>query len=370
MGNKKTPFRHDYVGSFLRPQKLKEARKDFEAGKIDRAALTAVEDECIRELVAKQKELGYEVITDGEFRRATWHLDFMWAFAGIGHRPTKTGLPFHGEQAMIDDTYLTGKLYLDGEHPFVGHFRFVQTLEDDNTVAKMTIPAPAQFLAQLIMPFAVENTRKFYPEDGELIEDLVAGYKKVIEQLYEAGCRNLQLDDCTWGMLADPRVAMFYGSEEGVDRIKELYLTVNNRVLADRPADLTVNTHVCRGNFHSTYANSGAYNAVADYLLAKENVDAFYLEYDDARSGGQKPLRVVCDRSDALVDERHRQLFRKHLRVACALIIALVGVADGKIGRLDDDLRLEQIDLGERDLDPARRRQPVNGIQHKARPFT
>ncbi len=293
MGNKKTPFRHDYVGSFLRPQKLKEARKDFEAGKIDRAALTAVEDECIRELVAKQKELGYEVITDGEFRRATWHLDFMWAFAGIGHRPTKTGLPFHGEQAMIDDTYLTGKLYLDGEHPFVGHFRFVQALEDENTVAKMTIPAPAQFLAQLIMPFAVENTRKFYPEDGELIEDLVAGYKKVIEQLYEAGCRNLQLDDCTWGMLADPHVAMFYGSEEGVDRIKELYLTVNNRILADRPADLTVNTHVCRGNFHSTYANSGAYNAVADYLLAKENVDAFYLEFDDARSGGFDPLAKV-----------------------------------------------------------------------------
>ena len=294
MSNAKTPFRHDFVGSFLRPQKLKEARKEFEAGTIDRAALTAVEDECIRELVAKQKELGYGVITDGEFRRATWHLDFMWGFSGIGHHPTTRGLPFHGEQAMIDDTYLTGKLFLKGEHPFVAHWRFLQALEDENTVAKQTIPAPAQFLAQLIMPFAVENTRKFYPEDSELIEDLIAAYKKVIEQLYEAGCRNLQLDDCTWGMLSDPHVAMFYGSEEGVDRIKELYLTVNNRVLADRPADLTVNTHVCRGNFHSTYANSGAYNAVADYLLAKENVDAFYLEFDDERSGGFDPLAKVA----------------------------------------------------------------------------
>ena len=294
MGIEKTPFRYDYVGSFLRPAKLKKARAEFEAGKIDRAPLTGVEDECIRELVAKQKELGFTVITDGEFRRATWHLDFMWGFEGIGHHPTTRGLPFHGEQAMIDDTYLTGKLYVKGEHPFVAHWRFLQSLEDENTVAKQTIPAPAQFLAQLIMPFAVENTRKFYAEDGELIEDLIAAYKKVIEQLYEAGCRNLQLDDCTWGMLSDPHVAMFYGSEEGVDRIKELYLTVNNRVLADRPADLTVNTHVCRGNFHSTYANSGAYNAVADYLLAKENVDAFYLEFDDERSGGFDPLAKVA----------------------------------------------------------------------------
>ena len=294
MGIGNTPFRYDYVGSFLRPAKLKKARAEFGEGKIGSAQLKAVEDECILELVAKQKELGYRVITDGEFRRATWHLDFMWGFEGIGHHPTKTGLPFHGEQAMIDDTYLTGKLYLRGEHPFVEHFRFVKALEDENTIAKQTIPAPAQFLAQLIMPFAVENIRKFYAEDGELIEDLIAAYKKVIEQLYEAGCRNLQLDDCTWGMLSDPHVALFYGSEEGVDRIKELYLTVNNRVLADRPADLTVNTHVCRGNFHSTYANSGAYNAVADYLLAKENVDAFYLEFDDERSGGFDPLAKVA----------------------------------------------------------------------------
>ena len=130
--SKNTPFRYDYVGSFLRPEKLKKARRQFNEGKIDAAALKKVEDEAITELVSKIKELGYHVITDGEFRRATWHLDFMWGFDGIGHTPTKTGLPFHGEAAMVDDTYIVGKIGLTGEHPFVDHFRFVKTENDDN----------------------------------------------------------------------------------------------------------------------------------------------------------------------------------------------------------------------------------------------
>lgn len=294
MSRLSTPFHYDYVGSFLRPAALKEARLAYEAGKIGKAELTQIEDDCIRALVAKQKELGYHVITDGEFRRATWHLDFMWGFDGVGHKPTETGLPFHGEQAMIDDTYLTGKISLRSEHPFVSHFRFVKALEDDNTVAKQTIPAPAQFLAQLTMPFAVENTRNYYAADAELIADLVAAYKEVIKQLYDAGCRNLQLDDCTWGMLVDPRVSLFYGTEgSGLDGVKETYLTINNLVIEGKPEDMVINTHVCRGNFHSTYANSGAYNDVSEYLFARENVDAFYLEFDDERSGGFEPLAKV-----------------------------------------------------------------------------
>ena len=131
MSNLQTPFRYDFVGSFLRPEKLKKARRQFNEGKIDAAALKKVEDEAITELVSKIKELGYHVITDGEFRRATWHLDFMWGFDGIGHTPTKTGLPFHGEAAMVDDTYIVGKIGLTGEHPFVDHFRFVKALEDE-----------------------------------------------------------------------------------------------------------------------------------------------------------------------------------------------------------------------------------------------
>ena len=148
-----TPFRYDYVGSFLRPAKLKQARLDQAAGKISRNDLTLIENECITDLVGKIKKIGYHVITDGEFRRSAWHLDFMWAFNGVGHSPTKTGLPFHDEAAMIDDTYLTGKVSLTGRHPFVEHFKFVKQFEDANTVAKQTIPAPAQFLqVQFLRP--------------------------------------------------------------------------------------------------------------------------------------------------------------------------------------------------------------------------
>ena len=126
MSNLYAPFRYDYVGSFLRPAELKKARADYEAGAITADQLKAVEDQCITELVAKQKAAGYHVITDGEFRRATWHLDFMWGFDGVGHKKMNTVLPFHGEAAMIDDTFVTGRIGLSGEHPFVDHFRYVK----------------------------------------------------------------------------------------------------------------------------------------------------------------------------------------------------------------------------------------------------
>ena len=303
MNKTNTPFRYDYVGSFLRPAALKQARADFQSGRIDAAALKAVEDDAIRDLVAKQKAAGYHVITDGEFRRATWHLDFMWGFHGVGHTPTKTGLPFQGEAAMLDDTYLTGKVSVD-EHPFVEHFRFVKALEDENTVAKLTIPAPAQFLEQMVMPFAMENTKRFYPSVQELMDDLAAGYRKVIADVYAAGCRNLQFDDCSWGMLVDPRACMIFDTDaKGLEEIKEQMLTVNNMAIGGKPDDLVINTHVCRGNFHSTYASSGAYDSVAKTLLARENVNAYYLEFDDARSGNYFALGVKLVDFDTLLAE-------------------------------------------------------------------
>ena len=294
MSNLQTPFRYDFVGSFLRPEKLKKARRQFNEGKIDAAALKKVEDEAITELVSKIKELGYHVITDGEFRRATWHLDFMWGFDGIGHTPTKTGLPFHGEAAMVDDTYIVGKIGLTGEHPFVDHFRFVKALEDENTVAKQTIPSPAQFLAQFTMPFNRGCTEKHYPNEQELVNDIVAAYGKVIDDLYAAGCRNLQLDDCTWGMFADKIGHTLYGTtREGIVEFQKAHKDINNKVIANAPKDMIINTHVCRGNFHSTYASEGAYDSVADILFGEENVDAYFLEFDDERSGGFAPLAKV-----------------------------------------------------------------------------
>ena len=294
MSNLQTPFRYDFVGSFLRPEKLKKARRQFDEGKIDAAALKKVEDEAITELVSKIKELGYHVITDGEFRRATWHLDFMWGFDGIGHTPTKTGLPFHGEAAMVDDTYIVGKIGLTGEHPFVDHFRFVKALEDENTVAKQTIPSPAQFLAQFTMPFNRGCTEKHYPNEQELVNDIVAAYGKVIDDLYAAGCRNLQLDDCTWGMFADKIGHTLYGTtREGIVEFQKAHKDINDKVIANAPKDMIINTHVCRGNFHSTYASEGAYDSVADILFGEEDVNAYFLEFDDERSGGFAPLAKV-----------------------------------------------------------------------------
>ena len=294
MSNLQTPFRYDFVGSFLRPEKLKKARRQFNEGKIDAAALKKVEDEAITELVSKIKELGYHVITDGEFRRATWHLDFMWGFDGIGHTPTKTGLPFHGEAAMVDDTYIVGKIGLTGEHPFVDHFRFVKALEDENTVAKQTIPSPAQFLAQFTMPFNRGCTEKHYPNEQELVNDIVAAYGKVIDDLYAAGCRNIQLDDCTWGMFADKIGHTLYGTtREGIVEFQKAHKDINDKVIANAPKDMIINTHVCRGNFHSTYASEGAYDSVADILFGEENVNAYFLEFDDERSGGFAPLAKV-----------------------------------------------------------------------------
>ncbi len=294
MSNVTTPCRYDFVGSFLRPARLKKARRSFDEGKVSYEELKKVEDDAITELIEKTKELGYHVITDGEFRRATWHLDFMWGFDGIGHTPTTTGLPFHGEAAMVDDTFIDGKVGISGEHPFVEHFRFVKAFEDENTVAKQTMPSPAQFYAQFTMPFNHEQTEKFYATDEELAADIVKAYGKVIDDLYAAGCRNIQLDDCTWGMLADKTGPMLYGTTpEGAVEVQKRHKDINNQVIANAPEDMIINTHVCRGNFHSTYANSGAYDPVAEVLFGEENINAYFLEFDDERSGGFEPLSKV-----------------------------------------------------------------------------
>lgn len=294
MSELKTPFRYDYVGSFLRPEELKKARRQFDEGNISYEELKVVEDKAIAELIGKLKSLGYHAITDGEFRRATWHLDFMWGFDGVGHTPTKTGLPFHGEAAMVDDTYLVGKVGIVKEHPFVEHFRFVKQFEDEQTVAKQTVPSPAQFLAQFTMPFNRYATEQYYTSDEELVKDIVNAYGKVIDDLYAAGCRNLQFDDCTWGMMADKTGHLAYGTtQEGLLEVQKAHKDINNLVIANAPKDMVINTHVCRGNFHSTYANSGAYDSVADVLFGEENVNAYYLEYDDERSGGFGPLAKV-----------------------------------------------------------------------------
>ena len=293
MSTLKTPFRYDFVGSFLRPQALKDAKAAYQDGQITKEAFDKVVNEEITKVVAKQKELGFHVITDGEFRRTFWHLDFMWGFEGVEHENTGNGVRFDAELAVLDDTYLVGKIKAK-PHPFVEYFKFLKQFEDENTVAKYTIPAPAQMLQQLIVPANFESTRKFYPTNEELIQDIGKGYQEVIRQFYEAGCRNLQLDDCTWGAIVGEAAKQRYKSL-GIDleEVKAQLLEVNNLALEEKPEDMVITSHICRGNYHSTFFTSGPYDSVADYVFAKEKVDALFLEYDDDRSGGFAPLAKV-----------------------------------------------------------------------------
>ncbi len=288
-----TPFRADVVGSFLRPEALKKARKDFEEGRITATQLREIEDQLITDLIAKQKAHGLKAITDGEFRRAYWHLDFMWGFEGIEHIELAHGYQFHGEETTKGSIRLTGRIG-GHAHPFVEDYKFVKQFEEEGIVAKQTLPAPAQLLAELFRGDNTLDTLRVYPDGGQLEHDIAAAYRQVILDLYAAGCRNVQLDDCTWGMIVDgdywkSKMNANFSLETDAER----YLRVNNLALENLPDDLVVNTHVCRGNYHSTYACRGAYDPVAPYLFARANVDAFYLEFDDERSGGFEPLKYV-----------------------------------------------------------------------------
>uniref|UniRef100_A0AB33J5S5 5-methyltetrahydropteroyltriglutamate--homocysteine S-methyltransferase n=1 Tax=Prevotella sp. GTC17259 TaxID=3236795 RepID=A0AB33J5S5_9BACT len=289
----KAPFSADIVGSFLRPEELKAARAKYANGEIGDAELKAVEDRLIKELIERQIASGLHVITDGEFRRSYWHLDFMWGLQGIEHIELDHGYFFHGEETTKGSAKLVGKI--SGEnHPFVEHFKYVKQFERQGVVARQTIPAPAQTLAELFRGENGKQTESVYPNFDELVEDLAAAYRTVIRDLYDAGCRNIQFDDCTWGMIVDDDFwKLMAGTGFTVEGEALKYLRVNNLALEGRPADLTINTHVCRGNYHSTYACKGGYDAIAPYLFAHENVDAFYLEFDDERSGGFEPLKYI-----------------------------------------------------------------------------
>ncbi len=293
MSRLKTPFRYDYVGSFLRPEELISMRKNFEDGKITAEELKAAEDRCIADLVTKQKAAGYHVITDGEFRRKSWHLDFMWGLNGVERIELDHGYFFHGMETYHTSVEVTGKI--TGEsHPFVDHYKFLRQFEDENTVAKQTIPAPAQMLSELFRADNAEKTRDVYPDYEQLVQDIAAAYRTVIRELYEAGCRNIQLDDCTWGMVVDSEYwEKKLGAGADIEEEARKYLRINNLAIEGKPEDLVINTHVCRGNYQSTYAASGPYDKIAPILFSDENAEAFYLEYDDERSGGFEPLKYV-----------------------------------------------------------------------------
>lgn len=294
----KAPFRVDHVGSYLRPKELVEAREKFSKGELSKEELTKVEDKLIAELVEKQIAAGLKGVTDGEFRRAYWHLDFFWGLNGIEHVQGEKGYAFKGIETKPDTAKVSGKI--SGEnHPFVEHFKYLRDItKDKDVVVKLTIPSPSQLYFELIRTEDhIKSYEQFYSNFDELKAAIVAAYKQVINDLYNEGLRVLQFDDCTWGALADDGFANRFRDERPLEEVRRDYaarcLALNNEVIEGKPEDLVINTHVCRGNFASKWISQGGYQNVEDELLAGENVDAYYLEYDTDRAGNFKPLAKV-----------------------------------------------------------------------------
>jgi methionine synthase II (cobalamin-independent) len=291
----KAPFRYDMVGSFLRPQSIRTARRQLADGKIGQAQLKAIEDGEIRNLVEKEKKSGLKAVTDGEFRRSYWHLDFFWGFDGVEHNVMEHGYFFHGEETRADSARLCGKIRFTS-HPFLEHYRFLKEAAGNGVIAKQTIPSPAQFYAELTRGDNEKKIGLYYADREALYRDICTAYRRAILAFYEIGCRSIQLDDCTWGMLCDRSFwSRMAGDGYRPEELQQLYLRLNNEAIEDLPDDLTVTTHVCRGNYHSTWATSGGYEPVADALLGGENVSAYYLEFDTERAGDFSPLKKVSD---------------------------------------------------------------------------
>jgi 5-methyltetrahydropteroyltriglutamate--homocysteine methyltransferase len=289
------PFRADHVGSLLRPPELLAARADFDAGKTDVAALKAAEDAAIRDAVALQREVGLTGATDGEFRRASWHMDFIYSLGGIT-RVEEEGLhvQFHNDEGGIEfnppASRVEERIHLDGTI-FGEAFTFLRDTVADGQVPKLTIPSPSMVHYRGGREAISEEV---YPDLDAFWDDLTAAYAKEIAGLHGLGCRYLQLDDTSLAYMNDPAQREFVRSRGGdPEHQHETYIANINKALADRPADLAITTHLCRGNHNSSWVASGGYDFVAEPLFNDLQVDGFFLEYDDERSGTFEPLRFV-----------------------------------------------------------------------------
>jgi 5-methyltetrahydropteroyltriglutamate--homocysteine methyltransferase len=288
MTRTKPPFRADHVGSFLRPAALKEARAKREKGAISQAELKAVEDREIEKIVAKQEEIGLKLATDGEFRRSWWHFDFLGMLDGVELYEADQGIQFQGVQTKAHSLRIVGKLGFS-DHPMVEHFKFLKS--HTKVTPKMTIPAPP------VLHFRLAKdgiSKKVYPDLDGFFHDLGETYKKAVKAFYDAGCRYLQFDDTVWAYLcSQEELRKARERMANVDELQPIYARVINTALEARPADMTITTHVCRGNFRSTWIAEGGYEPVAETLLGRLNYDGYFLEYDTERAGGFEPLRFL-----------------------------------------------------------------------------
>jgi 5-methyltetrahydropteroyltriglutamate--homocysteine methyltransferase len=288
MTRTRPPFRADVVGSILRTAPLKEARAKREKGEISADELKQVEDREIEKIIKKQEEVGLKVATDGEFRRSWWHFDFYGMLDGVEIYELDHGIQFQGVQTKPRSIRITGKLGFSS-HPMLEHFKFLKA--HTRLTPKMCIPSPATLHFRL-EPNAVAT--KEYADRDAIFEDLAKTYRQAIRGFYDAGCRYLQFDDTAWAYLCS-QAELKKARERGLnaDRLAADYGRVINAALDGKPADMVVTTHVCRGNFRSTWIAEGGYEPVAETLLGTLNYDGYFLEYDTARAGGFEPLRFL-----------------------------------------------------------------------------
>src|ERR1700677_2335791 len=292
MQRTQAPFRADEVGSLLRPPKIKEARARLEKGEISAEDLRKIEDVEIEKVVHRQASTGLRLATDGEFRRSWWHFDFLKGLTGCELFHPDTGIQFAGVQTRHDAIPVVGKLDFPDHHPMLDHFRFLKKQADTaHVTAKMTIPS------SVVLHFRGGRKsilNQVYPDDDAFYEDLGRTYRKAVKAFYDAGCRYLQFDDTVWAYLCS-QDELNKARERGdsLDGLQHVYARVINYALAERPADMTITTHVCRGNFRSTWISSGGYEPVAETMLAGTNYDGYFLEYDSERAGGFEPLRYL-----------------------------------------------------------------------------
>ena len=288
MQRTRPPFRADMVGSLLRTKRLADARAQRDRGEIDATALRQIEDEEIKALAKKQEAIGLQAVTDGEYRRSWWHYDFLWNLDGVEKVTLEQGIQFAGVQTKAEAPRVTGKIGFS-DHPFLEHFRFLAA--NTSHVAKMTIPSPSML--------HYRGGRKMiqmglYPDMAEYYADLGKAYNKAVKAFYDAGCRYLQLDDTSLSYFCDPEQRKMLAERgDDPDKLIQTYKEMLNAATRGRPADMVITTHTCRGNFKSTFVASGGYAPVADLMFNQIDIDGYFMEWDDERSGGFEPLKYL-----------------------------------------------------------------------------
>ena len=291
MTSKTPPFRADHVGSLLRPAKVQTARRQYFAEKsISADGLKAIEDEAILASIRMQEEIGLKAVTDGEARRSFWHYDFMGMLDGFELEEREEGVQFAGIKLRPIFPTIKGKLDFPDDHPMLDHFRFVA----DNTevTPKISIPGPS---CCHFRTAPADIAPPEYRDADALFADIAATYKKAVKAFYDAGCRYLQMDDIFFAYLCDPKHRAAKEAEgQDPDQLIDRYAWMMHEAIKDRPADMVIGMHMCRGNFRSTHAAEGAYDPAADAVFNKTGVDIFFMEYDTERAGGLAPLRLLA----------------------------------------------------------------------------